>query len=57
MRRNEILNWFGTDPFEADRVLMEESGLWETWGKNDLIGLKPNLVMAKEASSGATTHP
>lgn len=25
--------------------------------KNALIGIKPNLVVAREASSGATTHP
>jgi uncharacterized protein (DUF362 family) len=36
---------------------MEESGLWRDWHQNDLIGLKPNLVVAKKAASGATTHP
>ncbi|WP_319558989.1 DUF362 domain-containing protein [Marispirochaeta sp.] len=57
MRENEILHWFGTDPFEAGRELMKASGQWQNWGRDELIGLKPNLVVAKKASSGATTHP
>jgi len=57
MQENEILHWFGTDPFEAGRALMEQSGQWKFWNKEDLIGLKPNLVVAKKAASGATTHP
>ena len=57
MKENAVLNWFGTDPFKAAQILMKESGLWETWDKGDLIGLKPNLVVSKKASSGATTHP
>ncbi len=57
MLDNEILNWFGTDPFEAGYILMEKSRHWESWDKNDRIGIKPNLVVAKNAESGATTHP
>jgi uncharacterized protein (DUF362 family) len=57
MQENEILNWFGTDPFEAGYTLIQKSLQWEKWDKKDLIGLKPNLVVAKKASSGATTHP
>lgn len=36
---------------------MESSGVWESWSFSDHIGLKPNLVVSKKASSGATTHP
>ncbi|MDA3812228.1 MAG: DUF362 domain-containing protein [Spirochaetaceae bacterium] len=57
MLENEILNWFGTDPFEAGYTLIQKSQQWEHWKKEELIGLKPNLVVSKKASSGATTHP
>ena len=57
MEENTILGWFSDDPFEAGYKLMEESAQWEFWNKDDLIGLKPNLILAKKASSGATTHP
>ena len=57
MLENKILNWFGTDPFEAGYTLMQKSQQWENWKKEDFIGLKPNLVVSKKASSGATTHP
>ena len=36
---------------------MESSGIWKNWSFSDHIGLKPNLVVSKKASSGATTHP
>jgi len=57
MTKDKILCWYGSDPFEAGRVLMESSGVWKNWSFSDHVGLKPNLVVAKEASSGATTHP
>lgn len=57
MQENTILNWFGTDPFEAGKVLIEKSEQWKYWKKEDVIGLKPNLVVSKKAASGATTHP
>ena len=57
MQENTLINWFGTDPFEAGRILMEKSGQWEMWNTDELIGLKPNLVVSKKAASGATTHP
>ena len=41
MQENTLLNWFGTDPFEAGRILMEKSGQWEMWNSDDVIGLKP----------------
>ena len=36
---------------------MESCGVWKNWSFSDHIGLKPNLVVSKKASSGATTHP
>jgi uncharacterized protein (DUF362 family) len=57
MTKNKILCWYGKDPFEAGKTLMASSGIWKNWSRSDHIGLKPNLVVAKKASSGATTHP
>jgi len=57
MLKNKILCWYGKDPFEAGQILMESSGIWENWSFSDHIGLKPNLVVSKKASSGATTLP
>jgi len=57
MDENQILCWYGKDPFEAGRKLMEASEVWKQWAKSEHIGLKPNLVVSKKASSGATTHP
>jgi uncharacterized protein (DUF362 family) len=57
MKKDKILCWYGKDPFEAGKVLMESSGVWKNWSLSDHIGLKPNLVVAKKASSGAITHP
>jgi uncharacterized protein (DUF362 family) len=57
MNKDKILCWSGKDPFEAGKILMESSGIWKNWSCSDHIGLKPNLVVSKPASSGATTHP
>ena len=56
MKKDKILCWYGKDPFEAGKTLMESSGIWKNWSLSDHIGLKPNLVVSKKASSGATTH-
>jgi uncharacterized protein (DUF362 family) len=45
------------DGFEGARRLLEASGAAELFKPGLKIGLKPNLVMAKPASSGATTSP
>ena len=57
MRDDQILCWYGKDPFEAGRRLIEASDVWKQWSRSEHIGLKPNLVVSKKASSGATTHP
>lgn len=57
LTEDKILCWYGKDPFEAGKILMAASRVWEGWDLSDHIGLKPNLVVSKKASSGATTHP
>jgi len=57
MTEDQILCWYGTDPFKAGQKLMEAADIWKRWARSDRIGLKPNLVVSKKASSGATTHP
>lgn len=57
MTKDKILCWYGSDPFEAGKMLMDASGVWKNWSLSDHVGLKPNLVVSKRASSGATTHP
>jgi uncharacterized protein (DUF362 family) len=58
MEKNEIYVIYGKDITAMTIRLAEEADLAtliEDRGKR--IGLKPNLVTAKPASSGATTHP
>ena len=58
MEKNEILLIYGTSPEEMAFKLAEEAGLADLIGdKNKTIGLKPNLVVSRPASGGATTHP
>ncbi len=58
MRKNEILILHGWNMAEMAMQLCAEAGLAELIGGRDKrIGLKPNLVVARPASEGATTHP
>jgi uncharacterized protein (DUF362 family) len=58
MEKNEILVVYGDDPAEMAYKLAGEASLAELIGdRNKRIGLKPNLVLARPASEGATTHP
>jgi len=58
MNKNDILTIYGTDPEEMAKKIAEEANLAGLIGdRNKLIGLKPNLVVARPASGGATTHP
>lgn len=58
MKKNQILLAHGTDYREMARAVMEASGLTEEYPDRSIrIGLKPNLVVAAPASTGATTHP
>lgn len=57
MKRNDILIIHGTDYKNMTIRLLERAGLAELIGdRNKKIGMKPNLVVAKEPSRGATTH-
>ncbi len=58
MEKNDIYVLYGQRPREMMQKLLNDIKP-ETLikDKNALIGIKPNLVVAREASSGATTHP
>jgi len=58
MDKNEILVVYGNDISAMAIQIAEEAKLAELIGeRNKLIGLKPNLVVPRPASDGATTHP
>jgi len=58
MNKNEIYIIYGTDISAMTIRLADEAHLAELIGdRGKRIGLKPNLVTAKPASDGATTHP
>ena len=56
MKKNEILVTYGSNPKKMTKEILEASGLADMIPAGSRIGLKPNLVVAREASSGATTH-
>ena len=58
MQTDEILVIYGSDISEMAKNLAREADLAELIGdRGKRIGLKPNLVVARPASEGATTHP
>jgi uncharacterized protein (DUF362 family) len=58
MEKNEIVVIYGDDIKSMTIRLAEEAGLAELIGdRGRRVGLKPNLVVAQPASTGATTHP
>ena len=58
MQTNEILVIYGTDISAMAMSLAREANLAELIGdRGKRVGLKPNLVVAKPAKEGATTHP
>jgi uncharacterized protein (DUF362 family) len=57
MEKNEILVVYGPQPEEMAYRIAEEAALAELIGdRAKRIGLKPNLVVARPADEGATTH-
>jgi len=57
MQKNEILVVYGNKPDEMAVKIAEAAGLADLIGdRNKRIGLKPNLVVSRPASGGATTH-
>jgi uncharacterized protein (DUF362 family) len=58
MEKNEIFVIYGEKTAEMAYRLAEEARLADLiGGRNRRIGLKPNLVVARRADGGATTHP
>ncbi|MDR1319104.1 MAG: DUF362 domain-containing protein [Treponema sp.] len=58
VEKNEIFVIYGKDPAAMAARLAEEAGLADLIGdRKKRIGLKPNLVVSRPASEGATTHP
>ncbi|MCL2479605.1 MAG: DUF362 domain-containing protein [Treponema sp.] len=58
MDLNEIMVVYGSDPSMMAQKLAEAADLASLIGdRNRLVGLKPNLVVSRPASGGATTHP
>ena len=58
MKENEILVIYGNSPMEMAMKIAEAADLAGLIGdRKKRIGLKPNLVVSRLASEGATTHP
>ena len=58
MEKNEILVIYGNKPAEMAVKIAEAAGLADLIGdRKKRVGLKPNLVVSRPASGGATTHP
>lgn len=57
MDKNNINIIYGKHPKEMVKTLLEDANISANIKKNARIGIKPNLVVAKKAHSGATTTP
>jgi len=57
INKNQIHVIYGDNPEQMVKKLLEAIKPEEEIDKNALIGIKPNLVVAKPSSSGATTTP
>lgn len=58
MQKNEIILTYGNSPFDMAQDILRAAHVEDLIGSKDKrIGLKPNLVVPKPASEGATTHP
>ncbi|MFA6507113.1 MAG: DUF362 domain-containing protein [Treponemataceae bacterium] len=57
MQRNELIVVHGTKPAAMAHEALAAAKIEELIPKGALIALKPNLVVSKDASSGAVTHP
>lgn len=57
MNYNQIMVIYGSEPQKMVPTLLDAVGLVDELKKDFVIGIKPNLVVAKESSSGATTDP
>lgn len=58
MKRNEIYTICGTNYLQMTKEILEQADLAAQLPRKDMrIGIKPNLVVAQKADTGATTHP
>ena len=57
MKRDKIFVACETDGLKGARMILETSGAAEIFKPGMRVALKPNLVLAKPSSSGATTSP
>ena len=57
MEHNELLMVYGDDAKAMTRMLLERIDIVSFVPRTARIALKPNLVIAATAESGATTHP
>ena len=54
---NRIITTYGQDLWKMTKDVLKKAELEKMIPKGALIGIKPNLVVAKSSSSGATTSP
>jgi len=57
MNSNDLFISYGNDPKTMVMELMDRSKVLAEIGRNASVGIKPNLVLDRTASSGATTTP
>jgi len=57
MERNVLIVNYGDNPFKMSYELMEKLDIKSMLNSDAKIAIKPNLVVAKPASTGATTTP
>ena len=57
MLKNELIVVHGSDPAEMTRQALAAAKIETLIAPGAHVALKPNLVVSKPASSGATTHP
>lgn len=57
MKRDEIYVVYGNKPKDMVKIILKKLEIEKDIKKDALIGIKPNLVVAKPSTSGATTSP
>ncbi|MFI5358989.1 MAG: DUF362 domain-containing protein [Halanaerobiales bacterium] len=57
MKDNELYVYYGDEPGKMVKKILERIRIEEEIRPSDLIGIKPNLVLASRAEEGATTDP
>lgn len=57
MNPRQLAVAYGKKPYDLVLTVLQEMDIASKLNPSDRVLLKPNLVMAREASSGITTHP